>query len=71
MARLENIKNIHTLPAGIILVLLALLLGSQAVAVVNLLPMSILGVTLASNLAVGFVVGFLLAQALRSDRLSV
>jgi SulP family sulfate permease len=87
---------------GAIFVALAILLGSQAVIVVNLIPMAVLGVlllfagsqlaltlldihqrkdmfvcltmlgiTLASNLAVGFVVGLALAYALRSERLSV
>jgi SulP family sulfate permease len=81
---------------------LAVFLGAQALPLVNLLPMSVLGVlllfagsqlsltiidlslkkdlfvtvvmagiTLALNLAVAFVVGFILAYALKSDRLSV
>ena len=87
---------------GCIFVLLAVLLGTHVMAVLNLLPMSILGVlllfsgsqlaltildlgerndmfvtltilgiTLASNLAVGFVVGFGLAYALRSDKIKI
>jgi len=81
---------------------LAVVLGPHAVAVVNLIPMAVLGVlllfagsqlamtildlqsrkdlfvsltllglTLATNLAVGFVVGIALAWALRWDRLSI
>jgi SulP family sulfate permease len=34
-------------------------------------PLMILGITLASNLAVGFLTGIALAYALKSDRLSV
>ena len=87
---------------GGIFVLLALLLGTHSLAVVYLLPMSILGVllifagtqlaltiidtkerrdlfvvlvmlgiTLASNLAVGFLVGIALAYALKSEKLAV
>jgi len=87
---------------GCIFVLLAILLGTHVMAVLNLIPMSILGVlllfsgsqlalsildlgerndmfvtltilgiTLASNLAVGFVVGFGLAYALRSDKIKI
>jgi SulP family sulfate permease len=87
---------------GVIFVVLAILLGSHALAVINLLPMSILGVllifaggqlaltlldvrnrkdlfvaitilgiTLASNLAYGFVVGIFLAYTLKSGRLKI
>ena len=87
---------------GGIFVILALFLGTHSLAVVYLLPMSVLGVllifagsqlaltiidlnerkdlfvalvilgiTLASNLAVGFVVGIALAYALKSERLTV
>jgi len=87
---------------GCIFVLLAVLLGTHAMAVLNLIPLSmlgvlllfsgsqlaltildlgerndmfvtltILGITLASNLAVGFVVGFGLAYALRSDKIKI
>jgi SulP family sulfate permease len=87
---------------GLIFVVLAILLGSHALAVINLLPMSILGVllifaggqlaltlldvrnrkdlfvaitilgiTLASNLAFGFVVGIFLAYTLKSGRLKI
>ena len=87
---------------GAIFLVLALFLGTHSLAVIYLLPMSvlavllifagsqlaltiidlnerkdlfvalvILGITLASNLAVGFVVGIALAYALRSQRLSV
>jgi SulP family sulfate permease len=87
---------------GGIFVILALFLGSHSLAVVYLLPMSVLGVllifagsqlaltiidlnerkelfvalmilgiTLASNLAVGFVLGIALAYALKSERLTV
>ena len=87
---------------GAIFLILALFLGTHSLAVIYLLPMSVLGVllifagsqlaltiidlnerkdlfvalvilgiTLASNLAVGFVVGIALAYALRSQRLSV
>ncbi|MGE5839788.1 MAG: putative sulfate/molybdate transporter [Deltaproteobacteria bacterium] len=88
--------------SGILFLLLALLLGSHALSVVYLLPMSALGVllifagsqlaltildlkgrkdlfvplmmvgiTLASNLAVGFIVGIALAYALRSQKLTI
>ena len=87
---------------GLIFLVLALFLGTHALAVVYLLPMSILGVllifagsqlaltiidltdrkglfvalvmlgiTLASNLAVGFVVGIALAYTLKSEKLAV
>ena len=87
---------------GLIFIFLAVFLGAQALPLVNLLPMSVLGVlllfagsqlsmtiidlslkkdlfvtvvmvgiTLASNLAIAFVVGFILAYALKSERLSV
>jgi len=87
---------------GLVFVALAVLLGANALAVVYLIPMSVLGVllvfagsqlaltiidmrerkdlfvalvmlgiTLASNLAVGFVVGIAVAYALKSDRLTV
>jgi len=87
---------------GAIFLMLALFLGSHALAVVYLLPMSILGVlllfagsqlaltiidmrerkdlfvalvmlgiTLASNLAIGFMVGIAVAYALKSERISV
>lgn len=87
---------------GILFVVLAVFLGSHAVAILHLLPMAILGVlllfagsqlaltvldmenrkdwfvvmmilgiTLASNLAVGFIVGIFLAYALRSEKLHV
>ncbi len=87
---------------GLIFVALALLLGKHALAAVNLLPMSVLGVlllfaggqlaltlidlrerkdlfvallmlgiTLASNLAYGFLAGIALAYALKSERLAI
>ena len=87
---------------GLIFLILALFLGTHALAVVYLLPMSILGVllifagsqlaltiidltdrkglfvalvmlgiTLASNLAVGFVVGIALAYTLKAEKLAV
>ena len=87
---------------GAIFLMLALFLGSHALAVVYLLPMSVLGVlllfagsqlaltiidmrerkdlfvalvmlgiTLASNLAIGFMVGIAVAYALKSERISV
>ncbi len=87
---------------GLVFVGLAVLLGDHVLAVVNLLPMAVLGVlllfagsqlalsvidirerkdlfvvlvmlgiTLASNLAVGFIVGIGVAYALRSDKLKV
>lgn len=87
---------------GLIFVILGLFLGRHSLAVVYLLPMSVLGVllifagtqlaltiidlrdrkglfvalvmlgiTLASNLAVGFLVGFALAYVLKSERLTV
>jgi SulP family sulfate permease len=88
--------------SGILFLLLALLLGSHALSVVYLIPMSALGVllvfagsqlaltildlkgrkdlfvplmmvgiTLASNLAVGFIAGIALAYALKSERLTI
>ena len=87
---------------GLIFVILGLFLGTHSLAVVYLLPMSVLGVllifagtqlaltvidvkdrkglfvalvmlgiTLASNLAVGFLGGFALAYALKSEKLAV
>jgi SulP family sulfate permease len=87
---------------GLIFVVLATFLGNHALSIVNLLPMSVLGVlllfagsqlaltmvdirerkdlfvalvilgiTLASNLAVGFVVGIATAYVLKSDKLTV
>lgn len=87
---------------GSIFIMLAVFLGTHALAVVYLLPMSVLGVllafagsqlaltiidmrqrkdlfvalvmlgiTVASNLAVGFVVGIAIAYALKSDKLTV
>jgi SulP family sulfate permease len=87
---------------GLIFVILGLFLGMHSLAVVYLLPMSVLGVllifagtqlaltiidlkdrkglfvalamlgiTLASNLAVGFLVGFALSYALKSEKLAV
>ena len=87
---------------GLFFVVLAVLLGSHILTVINLLPMSVLGVlllfagsqlaltitdvrerkdlfvvltmlaiTLASNLAVGFVAGIFIAYALKSERLKV
>jgi len=87
---------------GSIFVVLALFLGTHSLAIVYLVPMSVLGIllifagsqlaltiidmrerkdlfvalvmlgiTLASNLAVGFVVGIAVAYALRSERLTV
>ena len=87
---------------GAIFLILALFLGTHSLAVVYLLPMSVLGVllifagsqlalaiidlnerkdlfvalvilgiTLATNLAVGFLVGIALAYALKSERLTV
>lgn len=87
---------------GLIFLILAVLLGKHILAVLTLLPMSILGVlllyagsqlamtmidlqsrkdlfvalvmlgiTLASNLAAGFIIGIILAYTLRSERLSV
>jgi SulP family sulfate permease len=87
---------------GAIFILLAVLLGIHALAVIYLIPMAILGImllfagsqlaltimdikarkdlfvaltilgiTLAINLAVGFVIGIAMAYALRSDRLDV
>ena len=87
---------------GLFSVVLALVLGDQIVAFLNLLPMSILGVllmfaglqltltimdlktskdyfvatlilgiTLASNLAAGFIAGIIVAQLLRWEKLSV
>jgi len=55
---------------GAILVALTVFLGSHALSVLYLLPMSILGITVASNLAVGFIVGIVLAYALRWDKLN-
>ncbi len=88
--------------SGVLFLLLALLLGSHALSVVYLIPMSALGVllvfagsqlaltildlkgrkdlfvplmmvgiTLASNLAVGFIAGIALAYALRSEKLTI
>jgi SulP family sulfate permease len=88
--------------SGILFLLLALLLGSHALSVVYLIPMSALGVllvfagsqlaltildlkgrkdlfvplimvgiTLASNLAVGFIAGIALAYALKSKKLTI
>lgn len=88
--------------SGLLFLLLALFLGSHALSVVYLIPMSALGVllvfagsqlaltildlsgrkehfvaltmvgiTFASNLAVGFIVGIVVAYALKSDRLAV
>ena len=88
--------------SGILFLLLAVLLGTHALAVVYLIPMSALGVllifagsqlsltildlkgrkdlfvplmmvgiTLASNLAVGFMVGIALAYALKSEKLAI
>jgi len=88
--------------SGILFLLLALLLGSHALSVVYLIPMSALGVllvfagsqlaltildlkgrkdlfvplmmvgiTLASNLAVGFIAGIALAYALKSEKLTI
>lgn len=90
------------LMVGAIFLILAILLGSNALAVLHLIPMSVLGVlliftgselalaisdmserrdlsvaliilgiTLASNLAIGFIVGIALAYLLKSERLSV
>ncbi|MBI9092418.1 MAG: putative sulfate/molybdate transporter [Desulfobacterium sp.] len=87
---------------GLIFVLLAIFLGSHILAVVNLIPFSVLGVllifagsqlaltiidmkerndlfvilvmlgiTLASNLAMGFCVGIVMAYALKSEKLTV
>lgn len=87
---------------GIILLILALILGDNIINFFNLMPMSILGIllvfagaqltltimdlenrkeyfvatlilgiTLASNLAVGFITGLIIAQFLRWDKLSV
>jgi SulP family sulfate permease len=87
---------------GVVFVLMAVFLGSHALAITYLLPMAVLGVlllfagsqlaltiidmkerkdlfvalvmlgiTLASNLAVGFVVGIVVAFALKSKRLTV
>ncbi len=87
---------------GLIFVLLAVFLGSHILAVVNLIPFSVLGVllifagsqlaltiidmkerndlfvivvmlgiTLASNLAMGFCVGIVIAYALKSEKLTV
>ena len=87
---------------GVIFVALAILLGNHMVNVLNLLPMSILGVllmfagsqltltimdldnrkdyfvatlilgiTLTSNLAAGFITGMIIAQLLRWEKLSV
>ena len=87
---------------GLVFVVLAIFLGMHALAVVYLIPMSVLGVmlifagsqlaltiidmrerkdlfvvlvmlgiTLASNLAVGFLVGIGIAYALKSERLAV
>jgi len=87
---------------GVILVLLAILLGNHALAIFYLIPMSALGVlllfagsqlamtildlrkrnglfvalsvfaiTVASNLAVGFVCGLVLWQVLKSDRVTI
>jgi len=87
---------------GLVFVVLALFLGTHSLAVVYLLPMSVLGVllifagsqlaltiidlnerkdlfvvlvilgiTLATNLAVGFLVGIALAYALKSERLTI
>ena len=88
--------------SGLLFLLLALLLGSHALSVVYLIPMSALGVllvfagsqlaltildlkgrkdlfvplmmvgiTLASNLAVGFIAGIALAYALKSEKLTI
>jgi len=88
--------------SGVLFLLLALLLGSHALSVVYLIPMSALGVllvfagsqlaltildlkgrkdlfvplmmvgiTLASNLAVGFIAGIALAYALKSEKLTI
>jgi SulP family sulfate permease len=88
--------------SGLLFLLLALLLGTHALSIVYLLPMSALGVllvfagsqlaltiidlkerkdlfvtlmmvgiTLASNLAVGFIAGIALAYALKSEKLSI
>ncbi len=87
---------------GIVFVFLALFLGIQALAIVSLVPMAILGVllvfagsqlaltildmktrkdffvallmlgiTLATNLAAGFIVGIVVAYALKSEKLNV
>lgn len=87
---------------GVMLILLAILLGESAASVLRLIPMSVLGVllvfagsqlamtikdmrerkdlfvvlamlgiTLASNLAAGFITGIALAYALKSDRFNV
>ena len=87
---------------GAVFILLAVLLGIHALAVIYLIPMAVLGVmllfagsqlaltvmdvntrkdffvvltilgiTLAVNLAVGFVIGIAMAYALRSDRLDI
>jgi SulP family sulfate permease len=87
---------------GAVFVALAVFLGANALGIVSLIPMSVLGVlllfagsqlaltvidlnvrkdlfvavvmlgiTLASNLAVGFIAGFAVAYALKSDRLTV
>lgn len=90
------------LMVGLIFVALAILLGTHALSIVYLIPMSVLGVlllfaggqlaltvidmrerkdlfvalgvlgiTLASNLAAGFIVGIAIAYALKSDKLRV
>lgn len=87
---------------GLIFVLLAVFLGTHVLSVVNLLPMSVLGVlllfagsqlaltisdmserkdlfvalvmlgiTLASNLGIGFVIGFVISYFLKSEKLNV
>jgi SulP family sulfate permease len=87
---------------GLVFLILALFLGKHALALIYLIPLSVLGVllifagaqlaltiidlrgekelfvalavlgiTLATNLAVGFIVGFSLSYALKSDKLSI
>jgi SulP family sulfate permease len=59
--------------------ILLLFAGSQlALTVIDLkerknlfVPLVMLGITLASNLAVGFVIGIAMAHALKSDRLKI
>lgn len=74
----HSLTVVYLLPMSVLGVLL-IFAGSQlALTIIDLnerkdlfVALAILGITLASNLAVGFVVGIALAYALKSERLSV
>jgi SulP family sulfate permease len=74
----HSLALIYLLPLSILGVLLIFAGAQLALTIIDLtgkkelfVALAVLGITLAANLAAGFIVGFFLAYALKSDKLSI